>query len=244
MDFKRKTSSAGGISFAWTMAAALPESKSHKDASSGDIHAKEFERWLKPYSTANKFEYIPDKAVTAHTIQFFHQTLAQCLYETTTRRPFTEASHEVLEAIMAGESVESLLKMGNVPCYLKPEKVHQEDLSKYIVKEFNDVPFYVYETETGIFQPQSLQTLVRFLKGDSSYSFSLWIQDLSRSEEGRKLLYHQPISPTATQHVERSSLSFVWCCLDNEGAYWTFSVRFPEEKLLFAFANQYAIRNL
>jgi hypothetical protein len=158
-----------------------------------------FSRWLRPYQAAGwSFLYVPDGAVTAHTLQFFHLTFVQSLFEAETGRSYEAAETSLFEAMMAGQSLSRLLKA---------EKMDTQGMAA-LATYGPAVSFSLYNPKSGLFEPQCANSIATILQPvGSSPVFWLHIEDALN----HTLLYHEPIHANATQHVERAAQSFVWC---------------------------------
>ncbi|CAM6031479.1 unnamed protein product [Sphagnum compactum] len=100
-----------------------------------------------------------------------------------------------------------------------------------------NVELYIYNTSAGLFRPHGQNDAgnTALIHGTSDFRYLLEIA----ASAGNPALYLQHICPTDIIHVERTSLSFVWCH-DMGNGIITFSIRFPCEADLFSFANIYA----
>jgi len=185
-------------------------------------------------------------------LQLFHYTMAQCIYEFASGKPFSTASETDLEAIMANKpfkpsSLAGASSNANQHVASLSDRVSQLHVDSsdgrslaadhqvyYAVP--SGVPFFRFDPSAGVFVPLADRAHARILS-QPNYEYRLSIE----SVRGQKPHYDHPISPSATQHVERPTLSFIWNFQDPASTHISsYSLRFSCEAELFEFANAYA----
>lgn len=204
LSFSRITSDSGGISFKWK----------------GPIYP------FKPDSNTQivSYEWIPDKSISAHTLQLFHYTIAQCLYERTCGLPYTQATDQEIQDILQGKFSYTLSKIPNT---------NDDHISGTMLYTSPVVPFFIFDPQSGHFVPECDHSITKII-AHKDYSFSLVV---SLEDD---IVHQQFINPSAVQHVDRPTRSFVWCLSQDDSSITTFSLRFSDESSLFNFANIYA----
>lgn len=190
------------------------------DAETGGIAFQ----WRSAHDSA-LHEWIPDKSVSAHTIQLFHYTMAQCLFERARGVSYTQASDKEIQAIMQGK--QPAPKAPATPTTAAPST------PTTIVHQSPPVPFFVFDPSTGHFVSKDEYIVQASLIGHSDHAFSLVL-----TAQNENIVHKQPVQPTAIQHIDRPTRSFVWCLQSENPA--TFSLKFTDESDLFAFTNAYA----
>lgn len=162
------------------------------------------------------------ESTTATTVEMFHVTVAQCIYESASQRSHTAAKDSDIQELLKTEAVAD--KKGRA---VEGEAVFESE----------PAGFYAFDTATNTFIPQtsapSSQQAKAYLLREDKRKFWLII----KSDD--TVLHAQPIDPDATQHTDRSTNSFIWCHLAENGFIWTFSLKFEDTVALLALVNAY-----
>ena len=93
------------------------------------------------------------------------------------------------------------------------------------------VEYYVYDPNTRLFVPHDMKVKAEILN-TGNFSYSL------RVNGEKDVQYHQQIDPHATQHVDRTTLTFIWC-FNDKGKISTSSLKFSDLGELIKFSNAY-----
>ena len=154
------------------------------------------------------------------TLDTFKLLLAQALYEARTSKPHTEASDADLEAIV-------------------DEFCTQQPAIGTEVLRASALSFYEYDPLTRTFKPFSPSplpvTAVLHRLNERAFEFVLHIGNA----QGR--LYSQKLHPEVNEHVDKGTLSFVWCspALEDVQGSRTFCLRFPNGEALGTFSTAF-----
>lgn len=177
-----------------------------------------------------EYEFVWNEETLESTIQLFHLTVAQCLYETIHKKVLDSASEDDIKALMIVEEADVEDDHG--------EKGRTSIEGKISFKS-EAAGFYVFDAATNVFVPRS-ESVVAIISEPviapgkkSSYQFTLSILDLKIDS----VIHQQSIDPDATLHTDRASNSFIWCHFTKENLVWTFSLRFSSPPALMAFSN-------
>jgi hypothetical protein len=218
LEFSRVTSDSGGIAFQWK--AALYERKKTLDS-----------------HVLVLYEWIPDKSISAHTLQLFHYTMAQCLFERSRGISYTQASDRELDDILQGKK----WAKGSEQSLVSESFISAKEEEANIIYTSPPVPFFVFDPTTGHFVSKHAKQVCAQISSNEKYQFSLVLVESGSETLARVIVHQQPIQPTAVQHVDRPTCSFVWCLqAASTTSIETFSLKFTTEPDLFAFTNLYA----
>jgi hypothetical protein len=169
---------------------------------------------------------IPVETASEATVQLFHLTLAQSLYQVVHKRPAEGALESELMELVVDETA------------AKEESKAEGVIKGRVVYESDPVGFYVFDPASSLFVPREAAVLAVISEppsrtGKESFEYELSIV----KAEDKSIIHMQRIDPDATLHTDRASGSFVWCQYDPKGTVWTFSLRFGSAAALMAFSN-------
>lgn len=177
-------------------------------------------RWTAA-STSYRF-VINSELTTMTTVEMFHVTVAQCIYESVSQRSHTTAKDSDIQNLLKTEAAADKRK---------------STVEGEAVFESEPAGFYLFDTATNTFIPHtptnnSQQAKACLLREDKR---KFWL--IIKSDDA--VLHAQPIDPDATQHTDRLTNSFIWCHLSENGFIWTFSLKFEDTIALLALVNAY-----
>lgn len=164
------------------------------------------------------------------TAQFFHLTLAQCLYETINKKVVDGATETEIKALMVTEGIEP-----------EAEKKNEYSIDGRIIYQSEQAGFYVFDSATNMFVPRN-DPVLAFIsepgadgskKKKSSFEYKLSVVDVAT----RAIVHQQAIDPDATLHTDRASGSFIWCHYTKDNLVWTYSLRFSSPASLMGYSN-------
>lgn len=195
------------------------------------------------------------------TLEMFHVTLAQCLFEADQKKPHTLASDADIQRYIDVEGQEALCATEDLLNEEAPLAFAEDE---QIVFSSAPAGFYQFDGESSLFRPLSpegspVTAVITRPTGTGalrrqSYEHFLTILKCAGNEKdevgsylAKNILHRQPIDPDATLHTDRRSCSFVWCHygqgLDGNSnsagisRIWTFSLRFESAVPLMALSN-------
>lgn len=169
-----------------------------------------------------QFEFAADTSTT--TTEMFNVTMAQCMFEAENRRSHVTASDAELREFM-------LISAKVNP---SPRKRAGQVAETVVFQSESSAGWYAFDPNTGMFSPKAEECCPAVTREDNNrFRYHLVILDKEKKAE----LHRQLIDPDATHHTDRSSFSFVWCFLSENGYIWTFSLRFQSAAAVMALSN-------
>lgn len=171
-----------------------------------------------------EYEFVlPGETASEATVQLFHLTLAQSLYQVIHKRPAEGALEAELMALVVDETTSA------------KEEGKSAGIKGRLVYESEPVGFYVFDPASSLFVPREAAVLAVISEPKEKGSFEYELSIVKADD--RSIVHQQRIDPDATLHTDRASGSFVWCHYDPKGTVWTFSLRFGSPAALMAFSN-------
>lgn len=179
------------------------------------------------------------------TMEMFQVTVAQCIYEAEMKKSQNSASDEEIKMFILKDSdTEAKGENDNVGVNTLSSSSSAPTISKLpssesIVIESHEASFHVFDSISGLFVQKHAQVTAFIVRSSKSKPWEYSLQVYSIEEHQRILIHSQIIDPDATQHLDRSSFSFIWCYFTATGYIWTFSLKFTSLPHVLNFANYY-----
>lgn len=214
-------------SCSFRVTAALAFTKARK----ADSHALFF-YWAEPTDPAVFWEFVPAARDTSPTTtDMFQMAVAQCVYEHEQQRSQQSATDADLQPFLhtdegdAGGGDQALAREQPLP-----------DASSVT---FRSAPagFYVFDPSSNMFV-QKEAGLVRLLISSAPQRPFEYVLHVVRAEDDH-VCHWQRLDADATQHLDRASRSFIWCCFTDGARIWTYSLRFADTPAVLAAAHAY-----
>jgi hypothetical protein len=171
-----------------------------------------------------QFTFAVPQTASKTTVDMFHVTVAQCLYESASKKSHLTAKDE---------DIKKFLKT------VEQSGAKDFDLSEHVVRFAAEsaAGWYIFDADSGLFELKAERVRPLIVKGKETARDHRSTLVVADPNDTNKLLYKQLIDPDATHHTDRSSFSFVWCAIDESGTLRTFSLRFISAAAVMAFSN-------
>lgn len=166
------------------------------------------------------YKFVIGKETSTTTIEMFHVTLAQCLFEVINKRSHTTARDDEVEALLKTTT--------------KGKKADGGEGETVFVSQ--EAMFYVFDAPSNTFVPHKVNP-VKASMVKCKKEFRLLI----KSKVDDTISHEQSLDPDATQHTDRTTNSFIWCHLNEQGFIWTYSLKFTDTVNLLGLANAYGL---
>ena len=179
---------------------------------------------------------VSERETSPATIEMFQMTVAQCIYEAENKKSQNSASDKEIQKYLLnddGAASNSDADSQNIETKAVIDNIPSADS---VVLESDEASFYVFDGNTGLFVPKHLQVNAFILRSSPNKPWEYSLQIYSNE---KSLLHTQIIDPDATQHLDRTSFSFIWCHFTVTGYIWTFSLKFKNLDSVLKFANIY-----
>lgn len=174
-----------------------------------------------------EYEFVWPADASDSTVQLFHLTTAQCLYEALNRRLLDDSTETEIKKLMVTEGGEAAGAAGVPSLNIEGRIVFKSDLAG----------FYVFDSATNTFLPR-VGAAVAYISEPPTARKNAYEYVLSVLEgETSAIVHQQAIDPDATLHSDRSTGSFIWCHYTKDGLVWTYSLKFNGAAPLMAFSN-------
>ena len=198
MHFQRTTCpESGGIMFQWSHCQPVSDTLArHSTSTCAQLEgqcSKAIVRWA----------FRPSASISAHTCQLFHFTMAQCIYEFTFKgKSFTEATDAEIQRILSAHDD----KDGGGATVPNPVDGLVHHVAKmslghvlYTSAVTEHMTFYEFDALSGAFAPVARDVVLRISTVPGA-PFAFVLQALQDTDT---VCHEQPISASATQHLDR-----------------------------------------